>query len=96
MVLLADPYDAVRFVAFESLRRQPGFEDFPPDAFDYVASREQRTQSIGRLRDRLRAVVPRRQPADYIRLATGDDRDPRSVIETLAARRDDRVVNLEE
>ncbi len=33
--LFQDPYDAVRFIAYESLQRLPGFADFP---FDFVAA----------------------------------------------------------
>ena len=40
--LLEDPYDAVRFIAYRSLRRLPGFSDF---RYDYVDSPRQRAQA---------------------------------------------------
>ena len=38
--LLDDPYDAVRFIAYRSLRNLPGFAGFD---YDYVAAKNQRT-----------------------------------------------------
>ena len=40
--LLEDPYDAVRFIAYRSLRKLPGFGDFQ---YDYVASPQRRAQA---------------------------------------------------
>ena len=40
--LLEDPYDAVRFIAYRSLSRLPGFSDF---RYDYVDSPRRRAQA---------------------------------------------------
>ena len=45
--LLVDPYDVVRFAAYRSLRRQPGFDDFD---YDFVASEDQRMAGHERAR----------------------------------------------
>ncbi len=37
--LMNDPYEAVRFIAYRSLRTLPGYTDFH---FDYLAEREER------------------------------------------------------
>ena len=37
--LLGDPYDAVRYIAADSVRSLPGYENF---AYDFVATREER------------------------------------------------------
>lgn len=45
--LLADPYDAVRFMAFRSLRLIPGFEDLD---YDYVGDEGERVNAALRVR----------------------------------------------
>ena len=90
--LLADPYDAVRYVAFESLRRQASFGDLGLADYDYVASREKRRGMIRLLRDRLQVTAPSMRAADMVR----SKRDPETFLIELSARRDDRVVSLDE
>ena len=41
--LLNDPYEAVRFIAYRSLRSLPGYTDFE---YDYLADREQRVATL--------------------------------------------------
>ena len=41
---MVDPYDAVRLVAYRSLRTLPGYEEV---AYDFVAGHEQRRRSLG-------------------------------------------------
>jgi predicted CXXCH cytochrome family protein len=52
---LDDPYAAVRFVAYRSLRRLPGFEDL---AYDFVADRDARLAAIGRAQARVERLAP--------------------------------------
>ncbi len=83
--LLVDPYPAVRYVAYRSLRRQPGFVDFE---YDYMAPRE------GRLAAARRAAGA---PTDLSFLI--DDPEgklPDRIFERIASQRSDRRVSLAE
>jgi hypothetical protein len=91
-LLLNDPYDAVRYVAFRSLRSQPGFADF---VYDFVSPPPQRAS------DGLRAmniwkstrVVRRTDPA---LLLDGEGWLNVDAVLTLLRQRDDHRVNLVE
>jgi hypothetical protein len=47
--LLDDPYSAVRYIAARSLKRLPGFHDFP---YDFVGAAEERRRAPQRALDR--------------------------------------------
>lgn len=51
--LLLDPYDAVRFIAYRSLRKQPGFKDFETDCFTTYAERYEIVKKAGRIWNRI-------------------------------------------
>jgi hypothetical protein len=51
--MLDDPYDAIRIVAYRSLRSLPGFEAFE---FDYMKESKQRASGIARARGLLRGL----------------------------------------
>jgi predicted CXXCH cytochrome family protein len=90
--LLEDPYAAVRWLAYISLRRQQGFADF---AYDFDAPRQQRAEA----RDRAMAIYDN-QPAQRDHAAT-DSRllfDQRGkpdaeAMDWILLRRDDRLIN---
>jgi hypothetical protein len=91
-VLLNDPYDAVRFIAYRALRSQPGFAQFD---YDFIAPPERR------IADRFRAMdlwlstrgAARRDPA--LLLDADGEPDGAAVIR-LYEQRDDTLVNLVE
>jgi hypothetical protein len=91
-VLLNDPYDAVRFVAYRSLRSQPGFADFK---YDFLGPAEQRVD------DRVRAVDIWRNthgPArtDPALLLDAEGWPDGKAVNRLHAQRDDRAISLVE
>jgi hypothetical protein len=91
-ILLNDPYDAVRFVAYRSLRSQPGFAGFQ---YDFVGPAGQRVE------DRFRAMNiwrNTRGPArtDPALLLDAEGWPRVEAMNTLHAQRDDRAVNLVE
>jgi hypothetical protein len=88
-ILLDDPYAAVRFNAYRSLRSLPGFADVE---YDYVGGPEARRDAARRA---LRIWRPddRRDPA--LLLASDGTLDVEAV-DTQRRRRDDRPVSLAE
>ena len=56
-VLIADPYDAVRFIAQRSLRSYPGFREIEPDA-NMVPGREEQIAMIRSFIESLRGRTP--------------------------------------
>lgn len=71
---LADPYAAVRFVAYRSLRSFPGFEDL---SYDFIAEPRERERALLEARERVRrqgAPIPTDLLAELLR-----SRDPRPV-----------------
>lgn len=90
-VLLNDPYDAVRFIAYRSLRSQPAFAGFQ---YDFIAPPEQRAQDRFRVMDLWQATRPaRRDPA---LLLDADGWPNGEAIIALYEERDDTFVNLVE
>jgi hypothetical protein len=93
-MLLEDPYDAVRFIAYRSLRSLPGFSGFD---FDFICTPPERTAArqralgIWRNRNESKLAVPRPQvlldPAGTLQLPE---------VERLLQQRDTRAVNLGE
>lgn len=96
--LLADPYDAVRFVAYRALRAQPGFGDFEYDfmgaAQERVAARTRamriwaRTYQAAANRTRLEDLIDR--PGEF------SESEMLALINRLLKERDNRRVLLGE
>jgi len=91
--LMGDPYDAVRFIAYRSLRKLPGFAQFP---FDFMAPPDVRLQAIARALEvpRLRSAADRR--TDPQLLINPDGSLKGDVINRLVQQRDLRRVSLNE
>jgi hypothetical protein len=91
-ILLNDPYDAVRFIAYRSLRSQPGFGDF---TYDFVGPAPERASDGIRAMNRWRSSrqIARTEPTLLV------DREGWLNVDAvlkLLNRRDDRRVNLVE
>jgi hypothetical protein len=89
--LLDDPYDAVRFIAHRSLRRQPGFDGFE---FDFVGPANERKLATDRALEiwNDRSTAGRKSGRHLLMDAeSGLQRD---VLKRLLEQRDDRAVNL--
>jgi hypothetical protein len=91
---LGDPYAAVRFVAYRSLRSLPGFGDF---SYDFLAAPAQRAEAQQRARTRLPQVPARlaEQPAPDVPLDGAGLIEAAHLTEWLAAR-DLRPVRIAE
>ena len=91
--LLADPYAAVRRVAFDALRKTPGFAGFE---FDFVRPAEQQTPHASAAMSRWSAArsshLDRRGPAVLIDTKTGEP--DRSGLTELMTRRDDTPIRI--
>jgi predicted CXXCH cytochrome family protein len=93
-LLLDDPYPAVRFVAYQSLRQLPGLSDFE---FDYLAPQAGRIKARQQLLQRLRTRTPGSTgpyAAPLLLNATGQPLQ--ATIDRLLKRRDDRPVDIPE
>lgn len=89
---LDDPYAAVRYVAWRSLRQLPGYGDFK---FDFPRRHELQGEAVEEALRRWRpGSLPRTAEARSLFDESGRPRQPR--IELLEARRDDRPVILSE
>ena len=91
--LLADPYDAVRYIAYRSLRTLPGYGGF---SYDFLSPPEERMATMG---DAFQVWKERRNP----RQAAGPQLliDPQGELDRrtwsrLLEKRDNRRVHLEE
>jgi Cytochrome c552/Cytochrome c7 and related cytochrome c len=92
--LLDDPYDAVRAVAYRSLRSLPGMERF---TYDFMAPHDERLADVGRALTLWQNG--RRQPDAKLTgtvLYQMDGALDAAVINRLASQRDDRRVSLRE
>lgn len=89
-LLLDDPYAAVRAIAYDALRKQPGFADFE---YDYVAPPKSRQARAEAAIARWHAAGP---PADRPTAFIVDGRLDRAAIELLYERRDDTEVRVNE
>ena len=92
--LLEDPYDAVRFIAYRSLRTLPHFRDFD---YDFVGEADKRSaareQALGMwLRTRQISAVSKRTEV----LIDADGNLRQELLYDLLKRRDDRPVSLGE
>jgi hypothetical protein len=91
--LLADPYAAVRYIAYRSLRRLPEFGDFE---YDFVGPASERHDAAGwafRMWASARAGAPR---VDRETVLFGPEGLRAELFDRLLAQRDDRVVCLNE
>ncbi len=92
--LLADPYDAVRFVAARSLRRLPGFADFE---YDFLAPPGEREMRRGRAVSRwTRRSSASERPTGEAILINSRGTLQRELLTRLLGERDDRRVYLNE
>jgi hypothetical protein len=92
--LMADPYDAVRLIAYRSLRRLPGFTSF---TFDFMSSPADRAAAKDRVLQTWSNQPGRKSAAGNAEIlldAQGAAR--RSSMERLLRDRDTRPVNLAE
>ncbi|HEV3057331.1 MAG TPA: cytochrome c3 family protein [Vicinamibacterales bacterium] len=89
-VLLDDPYDAVRFVAYRSLRTLPGFERFD---YDYLASAGERRRARLRATDAWRRTHHGHDAAVLIDAQGGLRRDE---VDRLLRNRNNRFVFMRE
>jgi hypothetical protein len=92
--LLQDPYDAVRFIAHQSLQRLPGFDKLP---YDFVGPEGGRELARNRVLQRWSSS----RPTDSARHGPSLLIDPQSGLQIgevnrLLSERDDRPVNLAE
>ena len=92
---MADPYDAVRYIAYRSLRERPGFADLD---YDYMGPPEERLaaarQAAGIWRGQRRAAGELTDLTFLMGDATGSLAD--RLFEHLASQRNDRRVSLAE
>jgi hypothetical protein len=90
--LLDDPYDAVRFVAYRSLRSLPGMERF---SYDFMAPKDQRLSRVSEalgLWQQNRKITGAKPALLYGEGGTLDA----EAITRFASQRDDRRVSLRE
>jgi hypothetical protein len=88
--LLDDPYSAVRYVAFESLRTLPGYADFE---FDFDCPPDQRRQAANEALSRWGG--PDRTPKSALLLGNDGKVDWGKANELLG-KRDDRDIRIVE
>jgi predicted CXXCH cytochrome family protein len=92
-VLLEDPYDAVRYVAFKSLIELPGFEDFE---YDFMGSETSRSEARQRAMERRRASPLDVSGRGAALLLDSQGRLVSAELDRLAAQRDDKAITLAE
>ena len=92
--LLDDPYDAVRFVAYRSLRTLPGMNRL---TYNFMAPHERRLADVGEALDAVARIDAHRTREPPRPCCTTTDGDLNAeVINRLAGQRDDRRVSLRE
>ena len=95
--LLNDPYSAVRFIAYRSLRRLPGFEAL---RYDFVGKPEARRNASARMLSIWRALTARERVSpkrDRPTVLVGSDGQlDIATIARLSQQRNDRTVDLRE
>ena len=91
--LLNDPYEAVRYIAYRSLRSLPGYEEFD---YDYLDQQTERVDKVVPLIQAWRASVAaeQRQEAELLIDANGDLQT--DVMRRLFDLRDNRRLFLRE
>jgi hypothetical protein len=88
--LLEDPYDAVRFIAHRSLRRQPGFAEFP---YDFMSSPDRRAAAREKVLHIWKA--PMKSIPGHV-LIGPDGRINEAEYQRLLKARDDRPIDISE
>jgi hypothetical protein len=90
-ILLEDPYAAVRSIAYEMLRKMPGFADFE---YDYTGSDAHRAKAV----DRAKTLWTARSGvlADAPALLHDEGMVNESKVDTLRGRRDNTFVRVNE
>lgn len=89
---LEDEYAAVRFLAFEALRKFPGFEDFE---FDYIATPDTRAAQVADARRRWEDVSSDSAEQKLRGVLGGaDDEDVERIIEMLKSHRDPAQIDV--
>ena len=91
--LLTDRYDAVRSIAYRSLRTLPGFDDFP---YDFIAPRDQLLADAVRAMKIWQSTPRRDRRADRELLFSSEDYVDVNAVGRLLRRRDDRPILLRE
>ncbi len=92
--LLDDPYHAVRFGAYQMLRRQPGFEDFE---YDYIGDSATRQTAVAKALDIWRRTRPEKLSRTGDAVLIGSDGElMQERVKTLLQNRDNRPVTLAE
>jgi len=92
--LLDDPYDAVRLIAYRSLRALPGMQNF---GYDYTAPHERRLLDVSEALALWRAA-PLASPSPFPPRLLYDETGTLDgeAVQRLASQRDDRRVSLRE
>lgn len=92
--LLNDPYSAVRYVAANSLRKLPGFQNFN---YDFLASPESRERAVVEALQRWKDMGSSVQTSDHAHILYDKDGQPElSRIRELIEQRDDRPLEISE
>ena len=91
--LLNDPYEAVRSIAYRSLRRIPGYADFE---YDYLAGRDQRVDTVVPMLQAWRSSALARQRRDPQLLVDADGVLRVDVVRALFDQRNNRPLFLRE
>jgi hypothetical protein len=89
--LLVDPYDAVRYIALRSIKRQPGFENFN---YDYLASDDDLHEGMLRAREIWRKTSQTPAKTNLLIIAPGALEQ--ASFERLLKNRNDSPVYLQE
>ena len=91
--LLDDPYDAVRVIAYRSVKTIPGFGDAD---FDELAPPQQRAQALGVIRDRWERLPASSTERAARTLFDARGRLEAAEIQRLLDNRDNRPLSLAE
>lgn len=90
--LLDDPYSVVRYVSFRSLKKLPGYQEFP---YDFVTSKSRRAQSKQQALEiwKAQSRPPFDDQASFLLLNEQGQLD-REAVEELYKKRDDRRIMI--
>ena len=89
--ILSDPYSVVRYIAFRSLRQQPGFEKF---RYDYTLSMDSLRSSVDKAKDHWQANNQDANIASPEILIDDGGRVMQQRVEDIMSRRDDKPIDL--
>ncbi len=92
--LLQDPYDVIRFIAFRSLKRLPGFADFE---YDWLGPAEERADATRRVLEKWKSLdATANQLAENSVLINADGTLNEEAFKKLLSERDDSKIFIEE